>query len=108
ASSVREPAPCAPSSLSLHDALPICTASFQPLTQVILPRGSHQLSMALFDPAGRELERISFGTVRADADNDTLSLEGTWRNIRFEQAGVLELELYWQRRAAARFHLVVR
>lgn len=84
------------------------TASFQTLTQVILPRGSHQLSMALFDPAGRELERISFGTVRADADNDTLSLEGTWRNIRFEQAGVHELVLYWQGRAVARFHLVVR
>ena len=61
-----------------------------------------------FSKVERELERISFGTVRADADNDTLSLEGTWRNIRFEQAGVHDLVLYWQGRAVARFHLVVR
>lgn len=83
------------------------TVSFQTLTQVILPRGSHQLSMALVDPAGVELERINFATVRADRDNWTQSLEGTWRNVRFQRTGVHELILYWQGRAVARFHLVV-
>ena len=83
------------------------TASFQTLTQVILPRGNHQLSMALVDPAGNGLERSSFATVRADRDNWTQSLEGTWRNVRFERAGVHQLVLYWQGRAVARFHFVV-
>lgn len=83
------------------------TVSFQTLTQVILPRGNHQLSMALVDPTGTELERINFATVRANGDNWTQSLEGTWRNIRFQRAGVHELILYWQGRAVARFHLVV-
>lgn len=84
------------------------TVSFQTLTQVILPRGSHQLAMALLDPAGNELERISFTTVRAEEDNWTQTLEGTWRNIRFQRPGVHELILYWQGRPAARFYFVVR
>lgn len=83
------------------------TVSFQTLTQVILPRGSHQLAMALVDPAGNELERIRFATVRADDDNWTQTLEGTWRNIRLQRAGVHELVLYWQDRAVARFYFVV-
>lgn len=83
------------------------TVTFQTLTQVILPRGNHRVSMALVDPTGSELERINFSTIRADGDNWTQSLEGTWRNIRFQRSGIHELVLYWEGRPVARFHLVV-
>ncbi len=83
------------------------TASFQTLTQVVLPRGSHRISLALVDPRGAELSRINFPTIRAESDDWTQSLEGTWRNIRFNQSGVHQLVVYFEGRAVARFHLVV-
>lgn len=83
------------------------TASFQTLTQVVLPRGTHRIALALFDPRGRELSRINFPAIQAESDDWTQSLEGTWRDIRFNQSGVHELVVYFEGRTVARFHLVV-
>lgn len=84
------------------------TASFQTLTQVVLPRGSHRISLALVDPSGGELSRINFPSIQARSDDWTQSLEGTWRNIRFERSGLHAMVVYLENRAVARFHLVVK
>lgn len=83
------------------------TASFQTLTQVVLPRGNHRIALALVDPRGNELSRVTFPTIQARSDNWTQSLEGTWRSIRFDQSGVHAMVVYLENRAVARFHLVV-
>lgn len=83
------------------------TANFQTLTQVVLPPGNHRISLALVDPRGTELSRVNFPAIRAEGANWTQSLEGTWRNIRFQTSGLHELVLYWENRAVARFALIV-
>ena len=83
------------------------TASFQTLTQVVLPRGNHRISLAIVDPGGSELSRITFPVIEARSDNWTQSLEGTWRNIRFTRSGIHQLVVYLDNVAAARFYLVV-
>lgn len=83
------------------------TASFQTLTQLILPKGTHNIALALFDPSGKELDRISFSPITAESDGWTQSLEGTWRGISFQTSGTHEMILYVQDRAIARFVLTV-
>ena len=84
------------------------TASFQTLTQVILPRGTHRIALALVDPRGNELSRVNFEPIEARSDNWTQSLEGTWRNIRFNLSGLHQLVVYSGNQPAARFYLVVQ
>lgn len=83
------------------------THTFETLTQIVLPRGNHNIEIALTEPNGAELERIRFGTVQANQDDWTQSLRGTWRNIRFRNSGLHELIVYRAGRAIARFSVVV-
>jgi len=84
------------------------TASFQTLTQVVLPRGNHRISLAIIDPGGSELSRVNFPAIEASTDDWTQTLVGTWRNIRFAQAGRYAMILYLGNQEAARFQFVVR
>lgn len=81
--------------------------SFETLTQVVLPRGDHNIEMAIADPEGKELERIKFGVLRAERDGWTMSLRGQWRDMQFHTGGMHVLVVYRNGQAVARFFLTV-
>lgn len=83
------------------------THTFDTLTQIVLPKGNHQIEMALVDPKGVQLDRLKFGTLQANEDGWTQSLRGSWRNVRFESAGIHELIVYRAGKVVARFFLTV-
>lgn len=82
-------------------------ASFHTLTQVALDQGTHQLTMALRDPAGNTVAAKSLPAITAAHADWVETLWVRWSNVPLERTGRYELILSLKGQVVARFYLPV-
>lgn len=81
-------------------------AKFHTLTQVSLPKGTHQGQVAIEDPSGKTISQVRFLDFVAEIDNSLHTLVGNW-DVEFKQPGTYSIAIYIDKILRARFNFVV-